>query len=101
MTVTLALQISTIIALIAILAFIVNYSRYRFEDTPEGINQMVTAGAVCLLAVGYIIARMLDFEAALWIIVAGWLTVAGVFIWRIKRQEDLHKEDKIKKTKEH
>lgn len=92
----LILQIVTVLALVTSLSFVVYYSRFRFEDTPEGINQMITAASVGLLSTGYIVFRVIENEFGIWILVTSWLSIAGVFIWRILRLRQLHKDDKIK-----
>lgn len=94
MGINVVLQIVTVLALVASLSFMGYYSRFKFEESPEGINQMVTAGAVSLLAAGYIVFRILEHGSGAWILVIAWGLIATVFVWRILRLRHLHKDNK-------
>ena len=78
------------IALLAVTAFIAQYSMVRWERSPEGRNAMAVSAVMLLLVVtGFL--RRLDAVHELLVLTA-YTLIAAVFVWRslllIKAQRD-------------
>lgn len=78
------------VALLAVVAFIAQYSMVRWERTPEGRNAMAVSAVVLLLVVAGFMRR-LDAIHDL-IVLTAYASTATVFVWRslllIRAQRD-------------
>lgn len=94
MMIQIILQSLTALVFLLAVSFIFYYSRFRWEDNPEGRNIISITAALALLSSGYFITRFLEtLYLSRILVIAGWGILALALIWRFIRVYQLHKKE--------